>query len=117
MTHEALMLSLNTAQVDQLMGYCVVNRVHAWREIAPTAERNQALRAEQRTEPLRFAVTEEERLVLWQMFGALMQLSSVQTSVVDRASVFGGLASWLQMLRTARQTQALGSQRGGQSHG
>lgn len=120
MTHEALVLSLNAAQVDQVVSYCVAYRAHAWREIAPTAERNQTLRAvqavqgrltawraERRTEPLRFAVCEEERQALRQMIGVLMQISSTQASVDGCTPAFGGLANWLQMLRTVRQTWAL----------
>ena len=90
MMQETLILTLNVAQVDQLMSYCPGYRVHAWREFAPTAERNQTLRAiqavqgrltvwraERRTETLRFAVSEEERQSLRQMVGVLMQVSSV----------------------------------------
>lgn len=120
MMQEVLVLSLNTAQVDQLVGYCATYRTHAWREIAPTAERNQTLRAvqavqgrltawraERRTEPLRFAISEEERQALRQMINVLMQVTSVHVSVENRAHAFSNLASWLSMLKVARQTQAL----------
>lgn len=130
MTQTALVLSLNTAQVEQLAGYCAAYRTHAWHEIAPTAERNQTLRAvqavqgrlttwksEQRTEPLLFALTEEERQALRQMIGVLLQIPGVQISPEGRAQALNGLASWLQKLRVVRQTQVLGSQRGGPSYG
>lgn len=117
----ALTLSLSAAQVGQLCGYCAAYRAHAWRELAPTAERNQIMKAtqavqgrlvawssEKRTEPLLLAVTAEEKQALRHIVCVLMQVHGTDLPSEERAQALGELAICLQMLgHTSRPTQAL----------
>jgi hypothetical protein len=121
MMQAALTLSLSTAQAAQLCGYCAAYRVHAWRELAPTAERNQTMRAaqavqgrlaawsaERRTEPLLLAVTAEEKQALRHIVCVLMQVSGTGMSSEERSCVLGELARYFKLLgHTSRPTQAL----------
>jgi hypothetical protein len=121
MMQAALTLSLSAAQAAQLCSYCAAYRAHAWRELAPTAERNQTMRAaqavqgrlaawsiERRTEPLLLSVTGEEQQALRHVVGVLMQVSGPGMSSEARVQALGELAICLQLLgRTARPTQAL----------
>jgi hypothetical protein len=121
MMQAALTLSLSAAQVAQLCGYCAAYRVYAWRELAPTAERNQVMRVaqavqgklaawsiERGTEPLLLAVTGEERQALRHIVCVLMQVHGTDLSSKERAQVLGELASYFKLLgHTSRSTQAL----------
>ena len=117
----ALTLSLSAAQAAQLSGYCAAYRAHAWRELAPTAERNQVMKVaqavqgrlaawstEKRTEPLLLAVTGEEKQALRHIVCVLMQAHGTDLPSEERAQVLGELASYFKMVgHTSRSTQAL----------
>jgi hypothetical protein len=121
MMQAALTLSLSAAQAAQLCGYCAAYRAHAWRELSPTSERNQTMRAaqaiqgklsawsiERRTEPLLLSVTTEEQQALRHVVCVLIHVHGMDLPSEARAQVLGALAASFKMLgRTARPTQAL----------
>jgi hypothetical protein len=114
-------LALSASQAAQLAECCAAYRAYAWRELPPSAERNQTMKAVQAvqgrlsawraavaTEPLRLAVSEEEKQALRQMTLLLMQVAGAQAPSEKRTQMLGELAGLRQVLeRALRQTQAL----------
>jgi hypothetical protein len=114
-------LTLSASQVAQLVECCAAYRAYAWRELPPSAERNQTMKAVQAvqgrlsawrdavaTEPLLLSLQEEEKQALRQMTLLLMQVAGAQAPSGKRTQMLGELASLRQALeRALRQAQAL----------